>query len=131
MPSASSLARAAIDPCVSGCDNRAVTEAEFLDRIDQHIALTREHIAVANGHMERGNAHMERGNALMERVEEGMRLNREERAEIREFMRELTLRHERSTQAVVRTLVEMQDELKAHRGSLLAIHDRLQPPPAD
>lgn len=100
-----------------------MTEAEFLERIDEHIASVRDHVAV-------GNRHIERGGVLIKRVEEEMRLNREERAESREFMRELTLRHERSTQAVVRTLVEIQEELKAHRGSLLAIHDRLDPPPA-
>ena len=70
---------------------------------------------------------------LMERVEEQMRLNREERRETREFMRELTLRHERSTQQVVTQLTEqtavmrdMHDEHLAFRKALFRVNDRLE-----
>jgi chromosome segregation ATPase len=103
-----------------------VTEAEFLERFDRRIARLDEHVAT-------GNAHMERGNVLMERVEEEMRLNREERAETRQFMRELTLRHERSTQQVVTQLAEqtavlrdMHDEHIAFRKALFRVNDRLE-----
>ena len=84
--------------------------------------------------LERIDRHMERGNELMADVREEMRLTREQYADQREFMRELTLRHERATQAVIRRLDagterlgDMGDQLRANTRAVLAVLDRLEP----
>src|SRR5215208_779347 len=108
---------------------------------------------------QRIDAHMERGNELMQRVD--VHMERNERAfdrfveaddrntaafdrntaaferweaqqdEMREFMREITLRVERSgrehTREIRRMGHEIVTELRAQRGALLAILDRLAP----
>ncbi len=96
-----------------------MTESEFLERIDGHIAVA--------------NAHLECGNTIMERVEDEVRLNRAERQETRIFMRELTLRHERVTQRMVNQLSDqsailrdLHDEHVAFRKVLFRVNDRLE-----
>ncbi|MGI8460079.1 MAG: hypothetical protein ACR2OC_00370 [Solirubrobacterales bacterium] len=96
-----------------------MTESEFLERIDGHIAVA--------------NAHLERGNTIMERVEDEVRLNRAERQETRIFMRELTVRHERVTQRMVNQLSDqsailrdLHDEHVAFRKALFRVNDRLE-----
>jgi septation ring formation regulator EzrA len=120
-----SLARAGIDRRELGCDNWGVTEAEFMERIDAHLEEARDQTVS---------------------IQEEIRLSRDERAETREFMRELTLRHERSTNKAVATLraqtsamneisnamnkmaahlQDLHDESVAQRESIWQVHDRL------
>jgi hypothetical protein len=84
--------------------------------------------------LKRLDRHLERIDRHMADVREEMRLSREQYADQREFMRELTLRHERSTQAAVRTLDaqtrrldDMGDQIRADTRAVLAVLDRLEP----
>jgi chromosome segregation ATPase len=77
---------------------------------------------------------LERLEASMDRVDHELHANREERAEMRQFMRELTLRHERATEHVVdrleamgERLADMGDQLRANTAATWAIVDRLGP----
>jgi hypothetical protein len=109
-----------------------------------------------DAHMERANAHMERANELFERNERAFErfveaddrntaaFERNTRAfekweaqqdDMHEFMREITVRVERSGREHARAIRRMGEELaselgtelRAQRGALLAILDRLAP----
>lgn len=95
-----------------------MTEAEFLRRIDGHIELTREHIA-------RGNELMMRNNELMGEVRQEMRLNREERTEGRQFMRDLTRRNELVWKDVRKGLADISEDVRANTAATLSVLDRL------
>jgi hypothetical protein len=88
-----------------------MTEAEFLQRIDRHIAVANEHMAHGNEHMARGNEHMARGNELIERV---IDLHEDQRT----FMRDLTRRNELASRELVRAIEGQRDDLLA-QGNLL------------
>ncbi len=98
-------------------------EREFFSRMDRRQLRFDEHMA--------------RGNELMGEVKDEMRLNREERAESREFMREIVARIERGSREEVRVLQGLTDEIRdliaesrAQREGLLRVIDRLGPGPA-
>jgi hypothetical protein len=71
-----------------------------------------------DAHLERIDTHMERGNEIMERSNELIESNRE-------FMQQITLRQERFTERVIRHLDDLTEEIRAQRGALLRILDRL------
>ncbi len=92
-----------------------MADREFLERMDQRLA---------------------RGNELLGEVKDEMRLNREERAESREFIREIVGRIERGSREEVRVLQGLTDEIRdliaesrAQREALLRMLDRLGPGP--
>lgn len=111
-------ARFALDPSLVGCDNPVMT-GDALERIDRH--------------MERGNELMDRGNKLMDRVIE-------EQERTRLFLRDLLVRHERATNALVRrmdagtqeliagrrVLEDLHEETMAQRKGILRLLDRLE-----
>jgi len=76
-----------------------MADDEVLRRIDRH--------------MERGNELMERGDELMERLRELFESNGT-------FMRELLLRHEKATDAMIERLQEGTRELREHRAEFRA-----------
>jgi hypothetical protein len=91
-----------------------------------------------DAHMERGNAAIERANELAERNERAFERNtaaferwEAQQDDLREFMHEITLRVERDgrehTREIRRMGNEIVTELRAQRGALLAILDRLKP----
>jgi hypothetical protein len=97
-------------------------DADFLDRIDRH--------------MERGNELMDRNNELMAEVREEMRLSRAQYAEIyadmRQFIREITLRIQRIGREEIRELRELREEhrdlheqSRAQTQALLRVIDRM------
>lgn len=105
-----------------------------LDRIDRHMERGDRHMERGNELMERSDALMERGNVLMEAVQEELRLAREQHADLRNFIREMNLRADRFTQAVVDSLNavsadlrDLREESGAQRQALLLVLDRLDP----
>jgi hypothetical protein len=102
-----------------------VAEDELLKRIDVHMAR-------GNDHMARGNEHMARGNELMEDIREEMRLSRAEReqskamfADLRVFMREITLRVERTGREQVEAIRDLRAQTQAQTEALLRVIDRM------
>ena len=101
-----------------------MADRDYLERIDRQ--------------MERGNLHMERGNELMEEIREEMRLSREQRersdemfADLRTFMREITLRVERGGREMVAEMRDLRAEGRAQTQALMRMidrMDRLDPP---
>lgn len=103
-----------------------MTESEFLERIDAHIAQTGDHIAEANRHMERGNELFERFLVLHE--------------DTRGFIREMTTRNERFHRELIRevrsgreevfaqtdVLRDLHREMLAQRDSIWHVHDKLE-----
>ena len=81
--------------------------------------------------LRRIDAHLERGNELFERNERAFERWEAQQDEMREFMREITLRVERGGREQARALRELtqefRTEMRAQRGALLAILDRLSP----
>ena len=81
------------------------------------------------GYLNRIDEHMARGNVLMERIREllhevseevrltreEVRLSREQHADLRVFIREMTIRGERFTQGVVAELHELTESSRRHR----------------
>jgi hypothetical protein len=95
-----------------------VAEDEILSRLDEHMA--------------RGNEHMARGNELMDELRQEMRLSRElhERSEamfadLRVFMREITLRVERGGREQVAVIRELREETRAQTQAILRVIDRM------
>jgi hypothetical protein len=70
---------------------------------------------------------LDRLDQRMEEVRVELELNRSERAETREFMRELTIRHEKAMQNVARRLEDMGDQIRANTAATWAMLDRLGP----
>jgi predicted transcriptional regulator len=95
--------------------------------------------------LQRIDAHLERGNELFERFIEADERNtraferntkafddwKSQQEDMREFMREITLRVERTGREQARAIRALSDEvtaeLRAQRGALLAVLDRLSP----
>jgi len=110
-----------------------MTESEFLERIDAHIAQTGEHIAETRDHIAVANRHMERGNDLFERL---LVLHDDTRG----FIHEMTLRNERFTRDLIRevrsgreevlaqtdVLRDLHREMTAQRDSIWRVHDTLE-----
>ena len=106
------------------CDNRPVRQKELLRRID---------------------AHLERGIELMDRITEELaltreqvRLSREDRAQITEtfrqerqdlrtFIREIVIRMERAASQQAEELLDLREDSRAQRDALLRLIDRLGP----
>jgi len=128
--------------------NGDMTERELLERMDhhmermdEHMVRGNEHMARGNEHMARGNEYMARGNELMEAIREEHRLSREQYAELsrasrereadlRHFIRDINVRAERFTNAVVAELRDLTEESRAQRQGLLQVLDRLGPGPS-
>lgn len=100
-----------------------MTESEFLERIDRHvaettrhIAETKEHIAETKEHIAETNRHMARGNELFDRCIRAT-------DDLRQFIREMTLRSERFHRELLAELAagrrELLAELAAGRRELL------------
>jgi len=81
--------------------------------------------------MQRIDAQMERANEIAERHERAFQRWEAQQDEMREFLREITLRVERGgrehTRAIRQLTDEFVSEMRAQRGTLLAILDRLSP----
>jgi hypothetical protein len=91
------------------------------------------------GFLDRIDRHMERGNELMAGVREEMRLSRAQAAEharlyadLRQFMREMTLRVQRIAREEIRELRELREEhrdlheqSRAQTQALLRVIDRM------
>lgn len=92
-----------------------MTKAEFLSRIDQHIAVANEHFA-------RGNELMAENKDLMAEVKEELAAGREERRDLRIFTRDLMRRSERVTNQLVgefrRQMAEMRAEIRGQTAEL-------------
>jgi hypothetical protein len=111
----------------------------LMEQIDGHMARGNVLMERIDGHMARGNQHMARGNELMQRLEatmadisremaivaEEVRLSREERVDMREYMRETFLRSDRRAQAQMAALREVGDESRAQTNALLRLIDRM------
>ncbi len=67
--------------------NHPVTESEFLERIDRHIAETTGHIAETKGHIAEANRHMALGNEPFDRCRELGVLRADSRAQTEALMR--------------------------------------------
>ena len=97
--------------CNFGWHNGRVDGERFFSRLDEHLA---------------------RGNELMEEIREEMRLSREMFADLRVFMRDITLRVERGGREQVRQMRELTDavredreENRAQTETLLRVIDRM------
>lgn len=119
---------------------------ELTATTNAHMERGNELMVSTNAHMKRGNelmvsinAHMERGDQLMERLEKTMadisrevaltaeevRLSRESRLEMRDFMRETFLRSDKRAQVQTAALQEVHEESRAHTQALLRLMDRM------
>jgi hypothetical protein len=107
-----------------------------MERIDGSIERIDGSRVRIDGSMERIDAHMERGNQLMGEVREEMRLSREQHADLRQFIRDMTLRmhkdgeaHAKAIDANTTVLVELREDIIATRKGMFQVLDRLDPPP--
>jgi paraquat-inducible protein B len=99
-----------------------VTESEFLERMDRHLAETK--------------AHMARGNELMAQIREEHRLSREEHRLNREEHRRNQARFQSGQQVMRQMVVELregrailrdiQDGIRANTEGLLRVLDELR-----
>jgi phosphoenolpyruvate carboxylase len=105
---------------------RAMTEAEFLSRIDQHLAQGNEIMARSNEVMARSDETMARSNELHEGYRQFMR-DIMRRLEIfgRDLSREM---HEirAETRANTSVLSELSEDIRSQRGALLTVIDELR-----
>jgi Ribonuclease G/E len=95
-----------------------VAESEILARIDRHL--------------ERSNELMDEVRREIDLTREEIRLSREERQtsremfdDLREFIREITLRVERGGREMVQELRDLRAESQAQRQALLQLIDRM------
>jgi uncharacterized protein YukE len=102
--------------------------------LDRNTAAFDRNTAAFERHEEafdRNTAAFERHEAAFERHEEAFKDWKSDQEDLREFMRELTLRGERSAREQIRELRRHTDEvvaeLRAQRGALFTILDRLSP----
>lgn len=121
-----------------------MTESEFLARIDRHvaettrhIAETKEHIAGTKEHIAETKEHMAHGNELFDRCIRAT-------DDLRQFIREMTVRSERVHRAMLAELAagrreyleqryelrELREDSRAQTQALMRMIERL-PPPAD
>src|SRR3954452_7321085 len=107
----------------------AEVDEYWLRRIDEHMARGNEHMARGHELMERNERAFERFIEADERSKEAFERWKQQQDEMREFMREITLRVERTGREQARAIRKMTDdfsaEFQAQRGALLAILDRL------
>lgn len=94
---------------------RGVTESEFLERIDQHLARADEHARRGNEIMGDANKIMADSSKIMGDANTIMADSIEIMADHREFIREITVRQERVTDQLVRRLEKGTNELIAGR----------------
>ena len=94
-----------------------------------------EFLAEMRAQNARSNEYMVGASGLMAEVLEELQLSRQERAEagaehsdLREFIREMTLRIERGTQTMVAELRDLQDQTRANTAAVLAMLDRFNGP---
>lgn len=126
------------------CQNQAVTEAEFLDRMDRHLAVANEHMACGNEHMARGNEVMLRMGEALDRNKEALDRNNEAfemnvlafesnqraYADSQRFMLDLTNRHERVTRRLIAEIRGLNDLTHKQSDALMNILDRLEDGPS-
>lgn len=93
-----------------------MTESELLERIDRHIAQ-------ADKHMARGNEHMARGNELMIEVKAELAQSREERRDLRHFIRDITRRNEIVMRELVQEVRDLRAETATGHKVLLDLHE--------
>jgi hypothetical protein len=103
-----------------------VTEGEFLERFDRHLARIDAHIEVSKEHMARGNQLMEGVRVEMSLTREEIERSREAHVDLRVFTRDITLRNERIWREVMGGLSDLRDEVKANTAATLSVLDRLQ-----
>jgi hypothetical protein len=105
---------------------------QLLRRLDAHLERGNELMVTTNAHMERGNELMGRLEKTMANISrevaltaEEIRLSRESRLEMREFMRETFLRSDKRAQVQTAALQEVREESRAHTQALLRLMDRM------
>ena len=76
--------------------------------------------------MDRIDESMPRVDESMHRVDESMHRNEVERAEMRDFMREMNIRYERSFQLVASGLKDMGDQIRANTAATWAMVDEIR-----
>jgi uncharacterized membrane protein len=76
--------------------------------------------------LDRIDAALGRIDVDLEAIHEELEANRRERAEMREFMRELNLRSERTFQSVVAELKDMGDQIRANTAATWAMVDEIR-----
>ncbi len=117
-----------------------MTEAEFLSRMDAHLAETKEHTARGNEIMARSNEIMARSNETMARGNETMARSNELHADQRQFMRDIMRRLELfgrdlsremheirvETRANTSVLSDLSEDIRSQRGALLTVIDELR-----
>jgi len=69
---------------------------------------------------------MDHIDATLDRVEDSIRRNESDRAEMREFMRETSLRYERSFEIVAADLKDMGDQIRASTAATWAMVDEIR-----
>jgi hypothetical protein len=113
-----------------------VTESEFLERFDRRLEKVDLQLELMRAQDERGRELMDRNNQLMDRnnelfleVKEELRLNREEREDLRTFTRDLTRRNELVLRGVRDDLAELADQARAQTEAIMRVLDRLGPSP--
>src|SRR4051812_525373 len=104
---------------------------DWLRRLDAHLERGNELFDECGRALDRNTAAFDRNTAAFERHEEAFKDWKSDQEDLREFMRELTLRGERSAREQIRELRRHTDEvvaeLRAQRGALFTILDRLSP----
>ena len=114
-----------------------MTESELLERIDRHIAETTQHIAETKEHIADTNRHMALGNELFDRCIRAT-------DDLRQFIREMTIRSERFHRGLLAELAagrrelldqrhelrELREDSRAQTEALMRMIERL-PPRAD
>ncbi len=126
-----------VELSVAPCHHRSVFDRQLKQAISGHMARGNEHMTVGNELMRRNSDLITRCTEAMVEVRHELELSRRERADMAVFIREITTRSERHSQATVSaidantaTLNEMREDLAANRTAILSVIDRLEPPPA-
>jgi hypothetical protein len=103
-----------------------VTEAEFIERFDRHLARMDTHMARGNELMGEVRGVMGEVRHEMALTREEVRRNRETHHNLRGFIRDIARRNEKVWREVMEGLSEVRADVRAQTAAILTVLDRLE-----
>jgi hypothetical protein len=101
---------------------------ELMREIRNEVALTREEVALTRKEVELTREEVRLSREQRQRSDAMMERFAAEHVDLREFIREMTARIERSGREMSAELRDLREESRAHRSALLKLIDRMSGP---
>lgn len=105
----------------------AMSNAEFLSRIDRHMERIDHHLGRGNELMQQNRAAIEQNREVTERVIQEFELNRDAADRNSKLMDQMVDRHERYSRKMVETLSNLSEDVKAQTAATWRMLDRIPP----